>query len=326
VTDQWWEQIEDGVQNQYGPEWQLRRVGSAALFAHRTDPRMLLRVDAPGQQDGLEAALLATTRAAAARGLPVPRPADTGRFLIALPDGPPAVGTFWNQIPGPHRHPTWTDPDVAASLAQLLVRVHGSGHPPEWVMDAYTRYRLMFDRLTALITTGARTSEQDLLVAEVVRQRALNILAPMRRSRMVLCHGDFGVANVLIDPDNKWWLLDWEMACAGPRVLDFAKAANRVARFGAPEQVLTDMLETYNSSMELRHKISAEAVDRVRPVDEAISVLHGLAHREQSPAHEQEAQVRVATLLAEANGDNVDDFPLWRSLGEVQDASGIQRH
>ena len=58
----------------------------------------------------------------------------------------------------------------------------------------------------------------------------LHIITP--KQSLVCCHGDLNFSNVIIDPQHKAWLIDYECACLAPAAYDLAMfiAVNNISK------------------------------------------------------------------------------------------------
>jgi spectinomycin phosphotransferase len=129
-------------------------------------------------------------------------------------------------------------PEQWRSFGELLARIHATelparlreevateGYVPVAVAPARRLQRHLLhgqvdtaDDLVRSLTEEWRAASGRIAVLIDAVER-LAIVLRQRSPRTVLCHGDAHIANVLIDDDNKLWLLDWEEIIA-PRERD----------------------------------------------------------------------------------------------------------
>jgi len=116
-------------------------------------------------------------------------------------------------------------------LGAQLAQIHGSARFGQTGLLALERDRLTVREPFSLSLAGlhdyATATLRDEVRARVgaARSEALIQWTGQHRggipaSPAVLCHGDYGTENVLIDRSEQLWVLDWEFACSGHPLLD----------------------------------------------------------------------------------------------------------
>jgi Ser/Thr protein kinase RdoA (MazF antagonist) len=185
--------------------------------------RLVLPVDGTTGED-VDFQLAA--RAAGVR-LPRPRRTTTGRAVAVGPDG---VG---------HRVYEWIDiaPDAPvdpATAGALLGRIHGVGWPAGDV-DPWYRRPPPEDRWPGLVAAARAAGAP---WAEPLADRVGEIVATTRRatgvtpSRVIRCHLDFNLDNVVADREGRTWVIDWENSGAGDPAQELAQAVFELAGLG----------------------------------------------------------------------------------------------
>jgi Ser/Thr protein kinase RdoA (MazF antagonist) len=218
---------------------------SSRLIWHLPSSGCALMLSRPGAKTGgAVASECAAIRAAAAAGVRTPR-------LIAgpipLPDRRHAMACEW--VDG--RRPTVRDwPTVAAEAARLASAPAAALPALQWPAGGPDARSLavLGEQLAPAFIEHARAASD-------------SITSLVRSSGLVLAHGDLQPANVLIDRDDRAWLIDLEYACQAPREWDPAKLLILSRRFADPHD-LNQLLTTWDGldAARLKQCVAAQEV------------------------------------------------------------------
>jgi Ser/Thr protein kinase RdoA (MazF antagonist) len=156
---------------------------------------------------------LAVQRAAAAAGIPLPRPVTTPDDAAVVPvDGRPARVYEWADLGPPLTVPV--PPAVAAEAGRLLGLLHGLRLPPVGPPDPwYTEIQpdSYWPGLIARATAaGAPWAGRLAAAAGLIAGLGARLVAPAGQP-LLTCHRDFNPDNVLpAAADGRLLVLDWE--------------------------------------------------------------------------------------------------------------------
>jgi aminoglycoside phosphotransferase (APT) family kinase protein len=142
---------------------------------------------------------------------------DRRTGVLAMAYLPPEEYTVWKSALGAGA----ADPEVAAAVAERLVRIHAAtAHKPE-VAAQFPSTQIFCDiRLEPYLIATARVHRD--------RARALReLVEETSRHRLALVHGDVSPKNILVGPRGPV-LVDAECACYGDPAFDLAFCLNHL--------------------------------------------------------------------------------------------------
>jgi Ser/Thr protein kinase RdoA (MazF antagonist) len=152
-----------------------------------------------------------------------------------------------------------------------------------------------------LSDVGADLDRRSRLSIESSIERNLPLLSDQRGVGSVVCHGDVHPGNVIQSEDGPM-LIDWDLACHGPRAWDHAPLMTWTERWGGDPGIYERFADGYGRS--LRGDPLAEAIAELRLV--AATLMRVRAGRS-SPAAAAEAQSRLRFWRGEP------DAPQWNA-------------
>lgn len=139
-----------------------------------------------------------------------------------------------SQLPSGRRPEKWTAADYLLATEQLAVLhdrfwgldVHLAVYP--WLEQPVESSREIYQQaartdaaLLAKNTSGVLNNQTDILpITEKIIQHLDTITEGLRDSPATLLHGDYWPGNILIEPNSRLTVFDWEDAAIGPAVLD----------------------------------------------------------------------------------------------------------
>jgi Ser/Thr protein kinase RdoA (MazF antagonist) len=196
-------------------------ASSSRLIWHLPGHRVALLISRPGAKTAAGiASESAAVRAAVTAGVRTPR---IVAGPTALPKQRHAMAVEWISGRPPEASDWPAIVSEAARLATAPARVIPTLQWPPDVPDDRTRAVLGEPLARAFVQRCAAAA------------RAIDTLG--RGAPLALSHGDLQPGNVVIDRDNRAWLIDLEYACRAPREWDPAKLVILARRFGDPPTV-----------------------------------------------------------------------------------------
>lgn len=200
---------------------ELRRVPGGAshetwacdlVDGSRVEPLMVRRDIAAGLLETDGAAEFALLGVLHEHGLPVPRP-----WLRA------GDVTVMERVPGQDARKVMASADHsldARALGEALVEIQAALHALDWRTSLARVLPEPADEVErwAQVVAGGSVDPEPLLQAAISWLRA----HPSRPVEPRLVHADFKANNLLVSPDGRLTVIDWEMAHAGDPVEDLA--------------------------------------------------------------------------------------------------------
>ena len=169
-------------------------------------------------------------------GVPTTLRTRQGERIVAGPLGPMCLQPYVSGATPPD-WPRWPPP-VLRSLGEFLAAVHATPPPPG----------LPYDSLTLSNVDPAFSPVIQAQLARLERLRAAIDPEHLSPEAMVLCHTDPGGDNILVGPDGRLTLLDWDEAAISFPETDFVLIARDQPPSGEPLRLV---LQGYRRELRL---------------------------------------------------------------------------